>query len=105
MLLGFISCRDHAEADTIGMQLLRKHLVGCMQIIDSVQSSYLWPPGKSTVDYAEESLLLVKTLESKWTSVEREVKRLHSYKNPEISALPVVHVSNSYLKWLTGELK
>lgn len=105
MLLGFISCRDHAEADSIGMKLLRKHLVSCIQILDSVQSSYLWPPGKSTVDYAEESILLVKTVETKWASLEREVKRQHSYKNPEILALPVSHVSTSYLNWINEELK
>ncbi len=104
MLLGFISCQDKAEADAIGTHLLRHHLIGCMQIVEGVESSFLWPPGKSTVDYATEALLLIKTLDSKWTAVEKEVMKKHSYKNPEILAIPVSHVSKSYLDWLKAEL-
>lgn len=104
MILGLISCENKSEADDIGTHLLRKHLIGCMQIIEHVESSFLWPPGKGTVDYANEALLLVKTLDSKWKQLEQEVIKKHSYKNPEIIALPVAHVSKNYLDWLTNEL-
>ncbi len=105
MLLGFISCRDKNEADSIGIHLLKHRLIACMQILDGVQSSYLWPPGKSTVDYADETLLLVKTLESKWREMEKAVIKMHGYKNPEILAFPVSHASKKYLDWIIGELK
>lgn len=104
MLLGLISCDDRAEADMIGRHLLKHKLAACMQVLDGVESSFLWPPGKSTIDYANEALLLVKTLESKWSALEKEVIKKHSYKNPEILALPVSHVSKNYLEWLESEL-
>ncbi len=104
MLLGIISCQDRTEADMIGRHVLKHKLAACMQIIDNVESSFLWPPGTSTIDYANEALLLVKTLESKWAALEKEVIKKHSYKNPEIVALPVSHVSRTYLDWLTNEL-
>lgn len=104
MLLGIISCQDKAEAETIGTHLLKNRLVACTQIIDNVESSFLWPPGKPHIDHTGEALLLVKTLESKWTTLETEVIKIHSYKNPEIVAVPVSHVSKKYLAWLTSEL-
>ena len=104
MLLGLVSCQDKAEAEAIGTHLLKKRLAACIQIVDNVESSFLWPAGKSHIDYGGEALLLVKTLESKWTEVEKEIVKKHSYKNPEIIALPVTHVSRNYLTWLTAEL-
>lgn len=105
MLLGMISCQDKAEAQTIGTHLLKHKLAACIQVIDNVESSFLWPPGKARIDYNGEALLLVKTLESKWSALEKEVVKKHSYKNPEILALPVSHVSKNYLEWLESELK
>ena len=104
MLLGIISCQDRSEADIIGRHLQKHKLAACMQIVDSVESSFLWPPGSSAIDYANEALLLVKTLEPKWAALEKEVLKKHSYKNPEIVAIPVSHVSRPYLDWLTNEL-
>ena len=63
------------------------------------------PPGKNRLDYGEEGLLLVKTLESKWAALEKEVQALHSYENPEIIAIPLVHVTKKYLDWMTAELQ
>lgn len=104
MLLGFISCQDKAEAEIIGRTLLKKHLAACIQVIDAVDSSFLWPPGKGIIDAKIEALLIVKTLEPKWIALEKEVIKKHSYQNPEILALPVSHVSRKYLDWLTNEL-
>lgn len=104
VLLGVISCQDKVEAEMIGALLLKKHLAACTQIISSVDSSFLWPPGKHVIDTKQEALLLVKTLETKWSALEREVQKAHSYQTPEIIALPIAHVSKSYLDWLTKEL-
>ena len=105
MLLVMVSCEDAAQAERIGRELLKKKLAACIQIIGQVSSFYLWPPQKQHINIAEESILLIKTLESKWIAVEKEIQTLHTYENPEIIALPVTHVSSTYLTWLTQELK
>lgn len=104
MLLVYITCKSNREAETIGRVLLRKRLVACINIIDGMHSAYFWPPGKDRIEEARETILLCKTIASKWKSVEREVLILHSYDTPDIMALPVPYVSKKYADWLLGEL-
>lgn len=103
-LLVLISCADKNQAEQIGEHLLKNKLAACVQIVKNADSMLLWPPGKSQIDYADEAVLLVKTLESKWTPLEKAVTKIHSYENPEIIALPLTHISPKYLAWLTREL-
>ncbi len=103
-LLVMVSCEDDAEAQRIGEKLLKDRLAACVQVIRQADSMFLWPPGKNRIDYAEEGLLLIKTLESRWEALEKTVKKLHSYENPEIIALPVAYATKDYLSWMTGEL-
>lgn len=104
MLLIYITCSDEVEAEKIGEHLLKKRLVACVNIIDRMHSMYLWPPGKGTIEEADETILLCKTFESKWSALEKEVSKVHSYSTPEIAAIPLTHVSKKYLTWVEGEL-
>lgn len=104
MILVYITCEDKEEAEKIGTALLKKRLVACVNIIDQAHSMYFWPPGKNRIEEATEAILLCKTLESKWIALEKEVLKLHSYSNPMIYAIPVVHVTKKYYDWLTSEL-
>ncbi len=103
-LLVMISCADKSEAEKIGEHVLKKKLAACTQVVENVNSMFLWPPKKNMIDYGAEALLLVKTLDSKWSALEKEVIQEHSYENPEIIAVPLVHVTKKYLAWLTNEL-
>ncbi len=104
-LLVLISCEDKNQAERIGELVLKKKLAACVQIVNAVDSIFLWPSGKNRLDYAEEALLLVKTMESKWKQLEKEVISAHSYENPEIIAVSLTHVTRKYLEWLMSELK
>lgn len=104
MLLVMVSCQDESQAEHIGKQLIKKRLAACTQITPHVSSLFLWPPKENNVKLADEAILVIKTLESKWKDVEKEVQSLHTYENPEIIGLPVTHVTANYLAWLTTEL-
>lgn len=103
-LLVMISCSDQHEAKRIGEILLKKKYAACVQIVNAVDSIFLWPPKKNQLDYANEALLLVKTLDTKWNTLEKAVISAHSYKNPEIIAVTLSRVTKKYLTWLTSEL-
>lgn len=103
-LLVYITCETKEQAEDIGRELLKKRLVACVNIIDYINSQYLWPPKKGTIEEAKESILLAKTLESKWVKIEKMVLKLHSYENPDIMAIRLAHVSKKYYDWLAGEL-
>lgn len=100
----YITCKDRNEAEKIGRGLLKKRLVACVNIVDKMHSMYLWPPKTGKIEEAEETILLCKTLESKWRAVEAEVTKLHSYSTPEIGAIPFIRMNKKYVDWMSGEL-
>lgn len=105
MILVYITCESREQGEDIGRQLLKKRLVGCINIIPGMHSLYLWPPGKDYIEETNETILLCKTIEKHYKQIEKEVLKIHSYSNPAIFALPITHMSKKYAGWLTGELK
>lgn len=104
MIFVSITCSDKEEAEKIGRMLLKKRLVACVNILNGIHSLYFWPPEKNRIEEASETILLCHTLSSKYKEIEKETLAIHSYKNPTIYALPIIHMSQKYADWLTGEV-
>jgi len=85
------------EANTIARKLLEGRLAACVNIVPQVRSLFWWEDKLSEED---EVLLMVKSRRSKFRALVLEVKALHSYRVPEIIALPIVEGSASYLQWI-----
>lgn len=100
MVLIFLTCKNKKEAAAIATALLEKKLVACTKIL-STDSKYLW---KSRIEKAEEALLLLETYEEKFESIEKVVRKLHSYKTFVMFATPVVKTVGEVDKWLRSEL-
>jgi periplasmic divalent cation tolerance protein len=96
--LVLVTCANHIQAKLIARSVVEKRLAACVNILRiPIESHYRW---NGKVEKARELLLLVKTTAGKLRSLEKEVKRLHSYDTPEFIALPIVAGSESYLAWL-----
>jgi len=105
MILVYVTCQSREQAEDIGRKLLKKRLVGCINIIPNMRSAYFWPPGKNYIEETDEVILLCKTIEKHYKEIEKEVLKIHSYSNPAIFALPIIHMSKKYAAWLTGEVE
>jgi periplasmic divalent cation tolerance protein len=90
-----VAARD--EAEKIGNTLVREKLVACAQIVTDIHSVYWW---QGKIESAGEVLVLFKTRGSLFARVAARIKELHSYKVPEIIALPIVAGSDEYLRWI-----
>ncbi|UVT16402.1 MAG: divalent-cation tolerance protein CutA [Nitrospira sp.] len=88
------------EAIKIADQLVKSHLAACASTIPMVRSIYWWE-GKIVND--QEALLLIKTTSDKFTSLQETILKMHSYKVPEIIALPVTQGLPPYLEWVHRE--
>ncbi len=95
----FVSAKDEDEAARIATALVEKKLAACCNIIKGARSIYRW---EGAVHDEHEALMIIKTRRELFSSLEAEVKRLHSYSTPEIIALPITAASASYLSWLEG---
>ncbi len=90
------------EAVRLAETLVLARLAACVQILPEMESVYWW---EGNVERQPEHLLLVKTTRENFPALEQTVRSLHSYKTPEIIALPVTDASAPYLEWLTATVR
>jgi periplasmic divalent cation tolerance protein len=101
-IMVFITAADNEEARLISKMLLEQKKAACVSIMDGMNSAYWW---KGAVENATESLLMVKTQAKLLDDLITAVTEIHSYENPEIIALPIFGVSDSYSEWLDESLE
>jgi len=89
------------EAGRIADMLVEARLAACVQILPGIQSIYRW---QGQVAHEREVLLLAKTASDRFDELVKPVTAIHSYKTPEIIALPIKAAAKPYLKWLRGSL-
>ena len=97
----FITAASQEEGQRIVDALVKRRLAACGQLLGSIQSTYWW---RGRIECAGEWLCLVKSQEEKFGDIVRLVEELHSYEVPEVVAVPLVAVSESYGQWLREEL-
>lgn len=95
-----VTTASQDEAVKIADQVVQSHLAACASMIPTVRSTYWWE-GKLMND--QESLLLIKTTSDKFDSLEETIRKIHSYKVPEIIAIPVSQGFPPYLEWVRRE--
>ena len=90
------------DAVMISRKVLEEKLAACVQIIGPMTSAYWW---EGKIEEATEWLCLMKSRRDFYDRLEKRIKDIHPYEEPEILAIPVIAGSRGYLDWLDGELK
>lgn len=105
LLLVYLTCGSVEQAKKIGKHLMEKRLCACVNIFPDMQPMVFWPPKQNIIDESREVVLIVKTIESKYTALEEEIYKIHSDEVPCIIAIPASHVGKKYYDWIVGELE
>ena len=84
------------QASELARSIVSAGLAACVQI-QSLRSVYKW---KGEVRTEPEWLLLIKTTNDRYASLEQHIKAHHSYETPEIVKLPITGGSREYLGWI-----
>ena len=82
------------EAERIAGALLEAKLAVCCQISGPVENMY------RQLVVKQEWLCLVKTISNKYAEIEKMIKSMHSYPNPEILTFYAWRGSSEYQKWV-----
>lgn len=95
----YITTSSKEEAKKIGYDLVEQRLAACANVFDGMESIYRWD-GK--VQEANESILILKTLESNIRAITDRVLELHSYTCPCIISLTIAEDEGHkpYIDWL-----
>jgi periplasmic divalent cation tolerance protein len=100
IVVAMVTAANQDEAVKIADQVVGARLAACVSVIPAVRSTYWW---EEKMMNDEESLLLIKTTSDKFNSLEEAIRKIHSYKIPEIIAIPVSHGFLPYLEWVRRE--
>ena len=98
----FVTIDDKDKAEEIAGSLVSKRLAACVQITSPIESIFTW---KGEVERSEEWMLLIKSKVSLFDELEKEIKRLHPYKTPEIITHKILMGNEDYLEWMEKNLK
>jgi periplasmic divalent cation tolerance protein len=89
------------DAERLGEGLVEAHLAGYCSVIPTVHSFYYW---NGQLKREHESLLLVKTVESRAQAVQEYVTANHGNELPEIIQIAIDGGLPAYLEWLADQV-
>ena len=89
------------DAERLAEGLVTSHLAGCCSVVPMVHSVFYW---EGQLQREHESLLLIKTVESRSEAAQEYIRAHHSYDVPEILKLGVDGGSPKYLQWLADQV-
>ena len=89
------------DARKLAEKLLRRRLAACVQIDGPLESLYWW---QGSIEQASEYRLSIKTFADLYPEAEQTILKEHPYDVPEIVAVKLSRVSDSYREWLAGEV-
>lgn len=90
------------EGKEIAKALIKHKLVACVNIMDKIESMFLWD-GQMMEE--KEALLMIKTKREMFEDINSVIQKLHSYNVPEVVAVPVIEADSTYLKWIAHEVR
>lgn len=96
-LIVLCTAPDQAAAERIAGALVDEQLAACVNILPGVTSIYRWQ-GARQAD--QEVVLIIKTRQGVYQSLEQRIVALHPYELPEVVAVPLVGGLSGYLSWI-----
>lgn len=96
MKIVFTTVSKKKEAGDLALKIVEEKLAACVQILPQMTAVHYW---EGKISKGKEYLLLIKTVSSKYTKLEKFISENHSYDVPEIIAVDADKVSKKYLDW------
>ena len=100
-ILIMVTTGGRNDAERLGEGLVAERLAGACTVVPMVHSFYYWD---GLLKREHESLLLVKTLESRREAVMDYLRENHGYDLPEILEVAIDDGAPRYLEWLAGQV-
>jgi periplasmic divalent cation tolerance protein len=97
----FMTAPGPDDADRIATTLVEERLAACVNVLSSCRSIYRWM-GEMVKD--DEVLMLAKAKRRDFEKIAQRVKELHSYDVPEVIAVDLGSISESYRSFLVDVL-
>lgn len=100
--LVYMTTADKAEARDIGRFLVNSRLAACVNILDNMNSMYVWQ-GEFQDD--QEAVLIAKTTQARLQELIEAARKRHSYECPCIVTMPINDGNPGFLKWIADQVE
>jgi periplasmic divalent cation tolerance protein len=97
----YMTAGSLAEAQLIGEALVAEKLAACVNILEGMQSIYVW---EDTLQKDDEVVLIAKTAADRLPALVDRVKALHSYDCPCIVSFPIDGGHPDFLRWIAASV-
>ena len=101
--LFYMTCKNKIEANKIALDLVKKDLVACANIIPGVKSYFKW--NKKKINIIKESILIGKTVRKNMNKIIVHVKKISSYECPCIVFVDIKNGNKDFLSWIKSSTK
>ena len=98
-----MTCKNKIEANKIALDLVKKDLVACANIIPSIKSYFKWD--KKKINIIKESILIGKTVKKNMNKIISHVKKISSYECPCIVFVDIKNGNKDFLSWIKSSTK
>ena len=88
-------------AQKIQRIILENKLSPCINVLDNIQSSYLWE-GKVVTD--KEIMLIIKSTSDNIQEIKETILELHNYDTPEIISINFDIMDDRYARWFNESI-
>lgn len=100
-VLIMVTAGGRNDAEKLGEGLVEGRFAACCTVIPMVHSFYY---EDGLLKREHESLLLIKTVESRAQAAQEYVRANHSYEIPEILQIAIESGSPAYIQWLADQV-
>ncbi|MDH5655579.1 MAG: divalent-cation tolerance protein CutA [Spirochaetia bacterium] len=100
VIMIYVTLPSESEALKIGEILVEERLAACINIFPEIKSIYRWE-GRVITD--KETVMVCKSVQSKFKKVSARIIELHSYTCPCIISYPSSDGYPEYMKWVADE--
>ncbi len=95
------TCPDEETAINIAENIVAQRLAACVNVLPTLYSVYHW---QDNVESAKENMIIIKTTQEKYATLEQVLTSLHPYEVPEIIAINIDNGLPEYLKWIESSI-
>jgi periplasmic divalent cation tolerance protein len=89
-------------AERIARAVIDERLAACVNIHAPIVSIYRW---KGIVEHDSERQLVFKTTRAALPALEKRLREIHPYELPEFLVISTSGGSETYLEWVTEQIK
>ena len=98
----YVTVENFKQAEIIAELAIKNKLCACANIFPEIHSMFEW---EGKVNIEKETVLILKTIESKFQRLEKLISENHTYETPCILKLDISKGNKKFLNWLQSTME